>query len=139
MLSYYSYSRGPNRPLGMHIRTDITLSGNDTLQPMSDVLSKDCRQPHPALIVSGYLSNNCHWDSPVVPNGFTFSASIMKMEVNLFDVVGITDVGIDFIARRTAKLYKGLPYEFDYGYWGGQTSRPPDASLRCGLTGTFPR
>lgn len=119
VLSYHSYQRGPTRPAGMHVRTDITLSGNDTMQPISDVLSKVFGEEHAALTVSGYLSNNCHWDSPVVPTGFTLSASLMKMEVKLFDVLEITDIGVDFIARRAIKPNEELTYDFDHGYWGG--------------------
>lgn len=142
-LMYRSFSNG-SKPPGLRIHTDIVLSG--ALQPASDILQTVFGQTHPALTVAGFLGTQRDWAKPLIPVGFTLSGALRQMEVNLFGVVEVTDIGVDLIASRAVKEDGSrLGYEFGHAFWGSAGVKVPgsvvpmrvDWNLGVGPTGEY--
>lgn len=124
----YRSKRTRTVPAGLTLATTILLSG--FLDPVKTVLRDVFHQEKPRIEVSGLISTeqDCLKSVPA-PSGFTLRGVLPEVNINLFGVLDLTELGVRIMGRR--KCSAG-GYDYAYGFDG--RGRIADIDLDFSMT-----
>lgn len=102
--TYRSTFQGSSPP-GVRFYTNIMPTG-ELLQPVYDVLHQVFGQKDPTLSFSGFIGYEPAWEKPFKPMGFSLRAGLRKLDINLWDVINVTDLGLSLAFTREIDLFQ---------------------------------
>lgn len=124
----YRSKRTPTVPAGLTLATTIQLSG--FLDPVNTVLRDVFHQKKPRINVSGLISTQPDALKEVpAPSGFTLRGELPEVNINLFGVLDITNLGVSIMGRR-----KGSAGGYDYAYGFDGRGKIADIELDFSLS-----
>lgn len=108
--TYLTYSSTFQRcsPPGMRFHTEIIPTG-ELMQPVYDVLHEVFGQKNPAWTFAGFIGQEPAWEKPFAPMGFSLRAGLRKLDIDLWDVINVTDLGLSLTFSRRIPIYPGDP------------------------------
>lgn len=93
-------------PPGVRFYTDIIPTG-ELMQPVYDVLHEVFGQRDPDLTFAGFIGQEPPWEKPFRPIGFSLRACLQKLNIDLWDVINVTDLGLSLTFSRQIALSPG--------------------------------
>lgn len=118
-------------PPGLRFYTDIIPTG-ELMQPVYDVLHEVFGQKNPALTFAGFVGQEPGWEKPFQPMGFSLRAGLQKLNIDLWDVIKITDLGLSLTFTRRIPQYPGddsSGYSLSTGFSGSAGVKIPGSVI----------
>lgn len=118
-------------PPGLRFYTDIIPTG-ELMEPVYDVLHEVFGQKNPALTFAGFVGQESAWEKPFQPMGFSLRAGLLKLNINLWDVIKITDLGLSLTFSRQIPQYPGddsSGYSLSTGFSGAAGVKIPGSVI----------